>query len=304
VNRGDTGSRNAYRRIAVLVWVERFPHAKGNASTSTCLGPCLALSDWNNLTRRPKPLVRESNCHSVRIINRATTPRMRPGPFAKEELITQQAHIRVCAQIATSGPQGYGECDVDVNKGNISASVTYRYAKDCLMLDRSEGRCSLASSCGRKQGKGLAGISRQVSTGSGKVSADSWRCHGLAPWSLTPAATKAHPPPLFQMPRPCAVESHARRYKNKAPQNFLRCHGLAPWSLTLAAPKAPTLHSCRCHGLAPWSLTLAATKKPAQLSPRCHGLVPWSLTLAATKGPTLHSSRMPRPWAVESHARG
>ena len=85
------------------------------------------------------------------------------------------------------------------------------------MLDRFEGRCSLASSCGRKQGKGLAGISRQVSTGSGKVSADSWRCHGLAPWSLTPAATKAHPPPLFQMPRPCAVESHARRYKEPCP---------------------------------------------------------------------------------------
>jgi hypothetical protein len=38
------------------------------------------------------------------------------------------------------------------------------------------------------------------------------------------------------MPRPCAVESHARRYKKQS-QPFLRCHGLAPWSLTLAATK-------------------------------------------------------------------
>src|SRR6266566_1224413 len=42
---------------------------------------------------------------------------------------------------------------------------------------------------------------------------------------------------LSQMPRPCAVESHARDYKNKPSQKSLRCHGLAPWSLTLATTK-------------------------------------------------------------------
>src|SRR6266704_2150532 len=63
---------------------------------------------------------------------------------------------------------------------------------------------------------------------------------------------------LSQMPRPCAVESHARHYK-KPPLIFLRCHGLAPWSLTLATTKTAT-DLLRCHGLAPWSLTLAATK--------------------------------------------
>jgi hypothetical protein len=38
------------------------------------------------------------------------------------------------------------------------------------------------------------------------------------------------------MPRPCAVEFHARRYKEKL-HNSLSCHGLAPWSFTLAATK-------------------------------------------------------------------
>src|SRR6266404_5582369 len=36
------------------------------------------------------------------------------------------------------------------------------------------------------------------------------------------------------MPRPCAVESHARGYKNRTAE-IMRCHGLAPWSLTLVA---------------------------------------------------------------------
>src|SRR6266481_162151 len=58
---------------------------------------------------------------------------------------------------------------------------------------------------------------------------------------------------LSKMPRPCAVESHARRYKKR--HNSRRCHGLAPWSLTLA-PTKKRHNSRRCHGLAPWSLTL------------------------------------------------
>src|SRR5258708_5263460 len=43
---------------------------------------------------------------------------------------------------------------------------------------------------------------------------NSQRCHGLAPWSLTLAATKA--PELSEMPRPCAVECHVRGYKKAA----------------------------------------------------------------------------------------
>ncbi len=35
------------------------------------------------------------------------------------------------------------------------------------------------------------------------------------------------------MPRPCAVEAHARGYQKR--QEGLGCHGLAPWRLTLAA---------------------------------------------------------------------
>src|SRR5438876_12025962 len=38
------------------------------------------------------------------------------------------------------------------------------------------------------------------------------------------------------MPRPCAVESHARGYKI-GPSGFSVCHGLVPWRVTLAATK-------------------------------------------------------------------
>src|SRR6266851_6070208 len=101
------------------------------------------------------------------------------------------------------------------------------------------------------------------------------------------------------MPRPCAVEFHARRYQQKL-HNFLRCHGLAPWSLTLAA----TNKSCTTF-LDATALRRGVSRSPLQRkppnSPRCHGLAPWSLTLAATKkAPQL--SQMPRPCPVESHA--
>jgi len=39
---------------------------------------------------------------------------------------------------------------------------------------------------------------------------------------------------LKLMPRPCAVEIHARGYKEKSHNSF-RCHGLAPRSFTLDA---------------------------------------------------------------------
>jgi hypothetical protein len=38
------------------------------------------------------------------------------------------------------------------------------------------------------------------------------------------------------MPRPCAVEAHARSYKETS-ECCCGCHGLAPWRLTLAATK-------------------------------------------------------------------
>src|SRR4030095_1315280 len=79
------------------------------------------------------------------------------------------------------------------------------------------------------------------------------RCHGLAPWSLTFAATHIsrecqdptglprgvsrsplHTSPAnAKMPRACPVESHVRRYTHLA--RMPRSHGLAPWSLTFAA---------------------------------------------------------------------
>src|SRR5882724_13668956 len=82
------------------------------------------------------------------------------------------------------------------------------------------------------------------------------RCHGLAPWSFTLAATEQNlttvgdatalrrgvsrlqlqnkTSQLSEMPRPCAVEFHACSYRTK-PHNCRRYHGLAPWSFTLAA---------------------------------------------------------------------
>jgi hypothetical protein len=38
-----------------------------------------------------------------------------------------------------------------------------------------------------------------------------------------------------EMPRPCAVEFHARGYNNPSEEVFCGCHGLVPWSFTLAA---------------------------------------------------------------------
>src|SRR6266851_4505915 len=129
------------------------------------------------------------------------------------------------------------------------------------------------------------------------------------------------------MPRPCAVESHARRYKNKPPQKSLRCHGLAPWSLTIAATKTTPAkisqmpRPCAVESHArhykhtphknfpdATALRRGVSRSPLQTHPpqkfpRCHGLAPWSLTLAATKTTPAKISQMPRPRAVESHAR-
>src|SRR6266478_3701630 len=105
------------------------------------------------------------------------------------------------------------------------------------------------------------------------------------------------------MPRPCAVESHAHRYKRQS-EEFSDATALCRGD-----SRSPLQKTVRrvfgCHGLVPWSLTLAATKdsqksfrmpRPCAVESharrykrqfrrvfRCHGLVPWSLTLTATK---------------------
>src|SRR5437016_11073074 len=94
-----------------------------------------------------------------------------------------------------------------------------------------------------------------------KEAADFLGCHGLAPWSLTLAATKkAHTFSLSQMPRPCAVESHAHRYTKKP---------LTSWDATALRRGVSRSPLQRKHTLSP--------------SPRSHGLAPWSLTLTATQ---------------------
>src|SRR6266404_5730934 len=77
------------------------------------------------------------------------------------------------------------------------------------------------------------------------------------------------------MPRPCAVEAHARSYKRTlskfADATALRRGG----SRSQLQKKGQEI--CGCHGLAPWRLTLTATKDSQK------------------------SFRMPRPCAVETH---
>src|SRR5882724_5281549 len=79
------------------------------------------------------------------------------------------------------------------------------------------------------------------------------------------------------MPRPCAVEVHAGGYK-------IRPQGLAD---------ATALR----RGGSRWRLQNSSAR-----SRGCHGLAPWRFTLAATKV-VRKVSRMPRPRAVETHAR-
>src|SRR6266851_150609 len=62
------------------------------------------------------------------------------------------------------------------------------------------------------------------------------------------------------MPRPCAVESHARRYQLLGHTPPLPPDATALRRGVSRSPLIKTsLHSSRCHGLAPWSLALAAT---------------------------------------------
>jgi len=79
------------------------------------------------------------------------------------------------------------------------------------------------------------------------------------------------------MPRPCAVETHVRRYKYSCatlPDATALRRGDSRSPLQIQLHNSP-----RCHGLAQWSFTFAATNIAAQLS------------------------QMPRPCAVETHVR-
>src|SRR5262245_113835 len=61
------------------------------------------------------------------------------------------------------------------------------------------------------------------------------------------------------MPRPCAVESHVRCYKQ---QPSWGCHGLVPWRFTLEAAVATRLS---LHGTSPWHLKLLENQLQADL---------------------------------------
>src|SRR5260370_12351293 len=84
------------------------------------------------------------------------------------------------------------------------------------------------------------------------------------------------------MPRPCAVESHARRYK-KAHSVSPRCHGLAPWSLTLAATRKRTLSP-----LDATALRRGVSRSPLQKKPP-------NLTLFVAASVNLHGTRPSHP---------
>jgi hypothetical protein len=178
----------------------------------------------------------------------------------------------------------------------------------------TEGRTTLSDATALRHGDSRLRLQRKPH--------NSLRCHGLAPWKLTLAATQKAAQ-LFKMPRPCAVETHARGYTegrttlsdatalrrgdsrlrlHRKPHNSLRCHGLAPWRLTLAAtekaaqlfkmprPCAVETHACgykesRTTLSDATALRRGGSRSQLQRKPhnflRCHGLAPWSFTLGA-----------------------
>src|SRR5689334_23041253 len=113
------------------------------------------------------------------------------------------------------------------------------------------------------------------------------------------------------MPRPWAVEVHARRYTDDLKQPT-GCHGLGPWRFTLVA--TPTVSSNRLDatalGRGGSRSSLHRRSQTTDWMPRacpvehharrytdglkqptgCHGLVPWRFTLVAT--PTISSNRL------------
>jgi len=116
---------------------------------------------------------------------------------------------------------------------------------------------------GLPRGESRSRLQRKVSSVCG--------CHGPVPWRLTLAATKKGQQRL-RMPRPCAVETHARGNKERSAafaDATALCRGESRSRLQRKVSSV-----CGCHGLAPWRLTLIAeaqtlvTKSHKRESPR------------------------------------
>src|SRR6266404_3616031 len=123
------------------------------------------------------------------------------------------------------------------------------------------------------------------------------------------------------MPRPCAVEAHARGYKVSS---VCGCHGLAPWRLTLAATtkgqqrlRMPRPCAVEAHARgynersAAFADATALRRGGSRLLLKlrfssvcgCHGLAPWRLTFIAEAQALLTKSikrETPRRKAVAS----
>src|SRR6266850_2438195 len=100
------------------------------------------------------------------------------------------------------------------------------------------------------------------------------------------------------MPRPCAVEAHARGYKRTF-RRFADAMALRRGGSRSQLQKN-VQEICGCHGLAPWRLTFAATKERS--GDFVDGLASWRLTFAAT---TERSGDLRMPQALRhggSHA--
>ncbi len=99
---------------------------------------------------------------------------------------------------------------VHINQGKISASVTYRNAKACLTFDWSSGpahwRAVVAENSGRDQQKSAVRSAQdQVRPVPALGDATALR-RGVSRLPLQRTLRNS-----LKMPRPCAVESHARR---------------------------------------------------------------------------------------------
>src|SRR6266404_3137046 len=103
------------------------------------------------------------------------------------------------------------------------------------------------------------------------------------------------------MPRPCAVELHVRRYKERL-AGRLRMPRPCAVEVHVRRYKERLAGNCGCHGLAPWSFTFAATKNVSR------GIADaTALRRGASRSRLQRTSRrglrMPRPCAVELHVR-
>ncbi len=97
------------RRIAGMVWVTRFPHAKGKLSYE-CL-PWTAVLVYRleqpdlTVTKPPSALV-----DSFKLLNELQLHDCGPVLSRERNWQRPRADIRVFAETASSGPEGYGDC--------------------------------------------------------------------------------------------------------------------------------------------------------------------------------------------------